>query len=540
MNNLHNGNRSLSVRVLLVLFVGLAGLLLLRPLVASEGKDKEARKAPVASQKPVAAEAGELAKRFDAAIDQSELGDARWGAYVVSMTDGSIVYQRNRDRLFTPASNMKIYTTGVALDLLGADYRWRTSVYADSQPDAKGNVRGDLVLYGRGAPDLVTTSKDENRGSLARLADELYARGVRSVGGNIVGDESYFRGDSLGDGWQWNDLQWYFGAEASALSINGNEVDINFVPTGKGNSGEVRTTDTEGYVTVQNRMVVADRKEQPTIGVHRDLSGNDIEVWGNFDPRAKGFGARLSVHKPALWAAKLFLRALKNHGIQVAGQTTSRDSRIPPSQRFDPQHATELAFILSEPLSEIARQTNKESNNLFAELILRTLGRERGQMDASPAAIGREPGDDEAGLAVVRIWLSRAGIATNRLALHDGSGLSRLDLVTPETSAQLLISLSKTAVGPVFKESLPISGRDGTLSGRLKTITDKVSAKTGSLTYDNSLSGYLTTSKAGLMAFSIMCNDQTGRGDSIRLIDQLVAILEAFPEPPSEKTQKVP
>jgi D-alanyl-D-alanine carboxypeptidase/D-alanyl-D-alanine-endopeptidase (penicillin-binding protein 4) len=287
-------------------------------------------------------------------------------------------------------------------------------------------------------------------------------------------------------------------------------------------------------------MVVADRKEQPTIGVHRDLSGNDIEVWGNFDPRAKGFGARLSVHKPALWAAKLFSRALKNRGIQVAGQTTSRDSRIPPSQRFDPQHATELASILSQPLSEIARQTNKESNNLFAELILRTLGRERGQMDASPVAIGRERGDDEAGLAIVRIWLSRAGIATNRLALHDGSGLSRLDLVTPETSAQLLISLSKTAVGPVFKQSLPISGRDGTLSGRLKTITDKVSAKTGSLTYDNSLSGYLTTSKGGLVAFSIMCNDQTGRGDSIRLIDQLVAILEAFPEPPSEKTQKVP
>jgi D-alanyl-D-alanine carboxypeptidase/D-alanyl-D-alanine-endopeptidase (penicillin-binding protein 4) len=540
MNRTRNGKGSLPVTVLLVIFLCVASLVLLRPLVASKGKDKEAQKAPVVSPKAVAAGSGELAKRLDAAIDQSELGDARWGVYVASMTDESIVYQRNSDKLFTPASNMKIYTTGVALDLLGADYRWRTSVYADSQPDANGNVRGDLILYGRGAPDLVATAKDEERGSIAKLADDLYARGVRSVGGNIVGDESYFRGDALGDGWQWNDLQWYFGAEASALTINGNEVDINFVPTGKvGGFGEVRTTDTEGFVTVQNRMVVADRKESPTIGVHRDLSGNDIEVWGEFDPRAKGFGARLSVHKPALWAAKLFLRALKNRGIQVTGQTTSRDSRVPPPQRFDPTHATELAFILSQPLSEIARQTNKESNNLFAELILRTLGRERGEMAASLTA-GRERGDDEAGLAVIRLWLSRAGIATNRLALHDGSGLSRLDLVTPETSVQLLLSLSKTAVGPVFKQSLPISGRDGTLGGRLKTIADKVSAKTGSLTYDNSLSGYLTTSKGGLMAFSIMCNDQTGRGDSIRLIDQIVTTLEAFPDPPSEKTQKLP
>ena len=291
---------------------------------------------------------------------------------------------------------------------------------------------------------------------------------------------------------------------------------------------------------MQNRMAVKNEKRQPTIGVHRGLSDNNVEVWGEFDPQSKGFGARLSVHKPALWAAKLFLSALKTRGIRVDGQTTSRDSRVPPSQRFDPAHGVELAFILSQPLSEIAKQTNKESINLYAELILRTLGRERGELAALPAAAGRERGDDEAGLAVVRVWLARAGIATDRLALHDGSGLSRLDLVTPETSARLLVSLSSRAVGPVFKDSLPISGRDGTLAYRLKTIADRVSAKTGSLTYDNSLSGYLMTSKSGPVAFSIMCNDQTGRADSIRLIDQIVAILAAFPDAPSEKTQELP
>src|SRR6185503_4750830 len=102
------------------------------------------------------------------------------------------------------------------------DYQWRTSVYAKAQPDAAGTVRGDVILYGRGAPDLVRRSKDENRGSLDKLADALYSRGIRRVEGNVVGDESYFRGDSLGDGWQWTDMQWYFGAEASALSVNEN------------------------------------------------------------------------------------------------------------------------------------------------------------------------------------------------------------------------------------------------------------------------------------------------------------------------------
>jgi len=530
--------RSLSLKVLLVLFLSCVGLLLLRPLVASKGKDKAQPGQAAVSTKSSSAGFNDLASRIDRAINESD-GVARWGISVISMADGSKVYERNGDKLFTPASNMKIYTTGVALDLLGVDYRWRTSVYANSQPDASGRVNGDLILYGRGAPDLVAISKDENRGSLAKLADDLYVRGVRSVSGNVVGDESYFRGDPLGDGWQWTDLQWYFGAEASALSINGNEVDINFVPASKAGESIVRTSDTEGYVTVQNRMSAAtDSSAQSTIGVHRGLSDNNIEVWGDFAPGSKGFGARLAVHKPALWAAKLFGRALKTRGIRVDGQTLSRDSRVPQSQRFDPAHSVELAFVQSEPMSEIAKKTNKESNNLFAELILRTLGRERGEMSVSRQAMGRERGDDEAGLAVIRLWLERAGISVTRLALHDGSGLSRLDLVTPETSARFLLSLSKTNVGAAFRESLPIAGRDGTLAGRLKTVTDSVSAKTGALTYDNSLSGYLTTSRGQLLTFSIMCNDQTGSVNSIRLIDEIVTLLTAYPNLPAEKSQK--
>jgi len=529
--------RSLSFKVGLVLALASVSVLLLLPLVAGKEKDKEQPKGTV-SKKSFATGSAALASRIESVLEESE-GPARWGISVISMADGSKVCECDGDKLFTPASNMKIYTTGVALDLLGVDYRWRTSVYASAQPDARGRINGDLILYGRGAPDLVASSKDENRGSLEKLAEDLYARGVRSVGGNVIGDESYFRGSSLGDGWQWTDLQWYFGAEASALSINGNEVDINFVPAGSAGESAVRTSDTEGYVTVQNRMsATADRSVQPTIGVHRGLSDNNVEVWGEFVPGSKGFGVRLSVHNPALWAAKLFRRALETRGIQVDGQTLARDSRVPQSQRFDPSRSLELAFVQSQPMAEIAKKTNKESNNLFAELILRTLGRERGEMSPPPKGNGIERGDDESGVAVIRLWLERMGISTTRLALHDGSGLSRLDLVTPETNARFLLTLSKTNVGPVFRGSLPIAGRDGTLAGRLKSLADGVSAKTGSLTYDNSLSGYLTTSKGELFAFSIMCNDQTGSVNSVLVIDQIVALLSAYPDLPAEKSQK--
>jgi serine-type D-Ala-D-Ala carboxypeptidase/endopeptidase (penicillin-binding protein 4) len=545
MNSSYQRARRLIVKSFLIILLALPVLFLLRPLGTGTAKDKiqkDQSRRPEVSKEPARGQSAgleNLAARIDKAIDGNELAAARWGICVISMSNGSVVYQRNSDRLFTPASNMKIYTTGVALDLLGPDYRWRTSVYANAQPDASGRVQGDLILYGRGAPDLVARSKDENHGSLAKLADDLYAHGVRHVSGNLIGDESYFRGNLLGDGWQWTDLQWYFGAEASALSVDGNEVDVNFVPSIKaGESSALRVSDPTGYVTAENHMALAKSGVRPTIGVHRGLSDNTIEVWGEFALGTKGFGARLAVHSPALWAAKLFLDALKARGITVGGDTLASNSRVPQSQRLDPMRLIELASVSSQPLSEIAKKTNKESINLNAELILRTLGRERGEMAALPEAVGRERGDDEAGLAVIRVWLARAGVATSQIALHDGSGLSRLDLVTPESSARLLVAISKTASAPVFRDSLPISGRDGTLGGRLKTAIDRVSAKTGTLTYDNSLSGYLTTARGEHFAFSIMCNDQIGRSNSSALIDQIVVLLASFPDLPSEKSQK--
>jgi D-alanyl-D-alanine carboxypeptidase/D-alanyl-D-alanine-endopeptidase (penicillin-binding protein 4) len=530
-------SQTLVAKGLFGVLVAIAAMLLARPIMTG-AKDSNTQPSKTASgeAKSNVVGANELAQQIENAIDSSEFAYARWGICVISLANGAVVYQRDADKLFTPASNMKIYTTGVALDLLGADYRWRTSVYASAEPDSSGQIHGDLILYGRGAPDLVANSNDSDRGSLASLADQLYQKGIRRVDGNIIGDESYFRGDPLGDGWQWTDLQWYFGAEASALSINGNEVDVNVVPPERGSEQPaVKVSNAQANVVVQNRMGLADKEGRPTVGLHRGLSDNNLEVWGEFTPASKGFGARLSVHNPALWAARLFVDALKARGIAIGGEAQSRNARAPQNARFDPTKTSELAFVTSQPLSEVAKKTNKESVNLNAELILRTLGRERGAMTAVPEAAGRERGDDETGLAVLRVWLARAAIPSSHIALHDGSGLSRLDLVTPESSARLLAAMSRTGVAGVFKDSLPIAGRDGTLAGRLGNLSDRVWAKTGSLTYDNSLSGYLVTAKGELLAFSIMCNDQTSRNASTRLVDQIVGLIA---DPASTSTKK--
>ena len=477
-----------------------------------------------------------LAQQIDRVIDESDLTQARWGVFVMSMKDGRVLYSRNGDKLFTPASNMKIYTTAVALDSLGADYRWRTSVYTDKQPDGAGVIDGDLTLYGRGAPDLVSMGKG-TAPSLAQFADQLYQSGVRHVRGNIIGDESYFRAELFGLGWQWNDLQWYFGAEPSALSVDENSVELTIAPANKtGSAASLVVSRDNGYLHLTNNTTTAERDATTTIGINRDLSNNELRVWGDFPAGGRSFSAFLSVHNPALWAATLFKQALIARGIKIDGQARSRDFRVADGDRFDPQKAFEIAYQDSETLGDIVRKTNKESNNLFAELILRTVGKEHGAAAPDPdPRKNRERGDDEAGAAVVKSWLDRNGIASNALAIRDGSGLSRLDLVTPETTAHLLVAIAKTNAASVFHDSLPIAGRDGTLNSRLVREAGRVFAKTGTLTYDHSLSGYATTENNEVLAFSIFCNDATGRSNPVRIIDQIAGALVSSGHPSSAK-----
>ena len=499
----------------------------------------EARRAPASPAQPFvvsnSSSASELGRNINRLIDESDFAGARWGVFVMSLRDGRVLYARNGDKAIAPASNLKLYTTAVALDLLGADYRWRTSVYAESEPDKNGTIAGDLTLYGRGAADLTSSpARNETQSSLDQLADELYRRGVRRVRGSIVGDESYFRGEPLGDGWLWNDVQWYFGAEVSALSINDNEINLSVTPSGKpGEEARVSIKPETAYVSVLNDTSTAERGEPSTLGITRGLSDNNVRVWGDFPVGGRGTSARLSVHQPALWAAMLFRDALVRRGIEVEGQARTVDAREnKEGARVDPSRAVELASVMSKTLGQIARSTNKESINLYAELILRTLGKERGgSVPAPDPKKARTRGDDEAGLAVIRQWLEKRGVRVDQLALHDGSGLSRLNLVTPEATARLLGLMIETPSAEVFRDSLPIAGRDGTLKFRLRSVNSNgIAAKTGTLTYINSLSGYATTGDDELLAFSIICNDETAAESSTRTVDAIAASLANYRE----------
>jgi D-alanyl-D-alanine carboxypeptidase/D-alanyl-D-alanine-endopeptidase (penicillin-binding protein 4) len=468
-----------------------------------------------------------LGREIDRLIGESGVR-ARLGVFVMSQRDGRVLYSRDGDKSFTPASNMKIYTTAIGLDLLGGDYRWRTSVYAGKQTDTNGLIDGDLTLYGRGAPDLVSKPKGDAP-SLAALADQLYQTGARHVRGDIVGDASYFRGELFGIGWQWNDLQWYFGAEPSALSIDENTVEVTMSPAArKGEAANVVVTPNQNFIQVNNEATTGEHGAIMSIGIIRDLSDNKVRVWGDFPAGGHGFSAFLAVHDPALWSALLFKQALIARGIKVDGQPRSRDFRD-RSTEFDPQKALEVAHTDSEPLSKIVKTTNKESNNLFAELILRTVGKERGASVPDPdPRKNAVRGDDEAGTVVVRSWLEAHGIETRSMAIRDGSGLSRLDLITPEATAKLLAAIAGSKAAVIFHDSLPVAGRDGTLGSRLKPVAGRVFAKTGTLTYTHSLSGYADTSSGETLVFSILCNDAVVDREALRIIDQIAATIAEF------------
>lgn len=445
-----------------------------------------------------------LAKKIEELIETSEFANARWGVFVVSLKDGRILAARDAQKLFTPASVQKIITSVVAFDKLGADFRWKTSVFASGKIE-NGVLDGDLILYGQGAPDL----SDEG---IENLANQLKAKGLQKVKGNIIGDESYFKGDNFGDGWAWNELQWYYGAEASALSINHNQVNLslqNGKPAASTSfmqvSGEVKPNKDGGI---------------ESIGVKREIGENRVYVWGE----GKNLDVRVAMQNPALWSARIFKEALQKKGITVEGEARSADWKT--ENKFDVANAEALATVESQTLEEIVRRMNKDSVNLYAELILRTLGKKFGEEapDENPKA-QKTRGDDAAGTCVIKKWLTENGATFQETeTIRDGSGLSRLNFLTPETLGRTLIAAAQIKAAETFKNSLPIAATDGTLRGRLGNVRGKILAKTGSITAINSLAGYAKNERETL-AFVILCNNETRKADSSVLIDAIATAL---------------
>lgn len=455
-------------------------------------------------------------------IDTPSFRAARWGVYAVDLESGETLVSIDANRRFLPASNQKLYTTALALAKLGPTFRWRTSVYATSRPDSDGRLSGDIVLYGRGDPSISDTF---GVGIAARkideLADRIAAAGIRRVAGNIVADESYFAGKRFGFGWEWNDLQWGYGAEISALSVGDNVVSLSVRPASKvGDPCSVTLGVRNDYVRTTNRTKTSAKEGLNDLGVYRAEGSNAIDVFGHVPMDAAPFDEFVAVHDPAGYFGSLLRDALARRGIVIEGRTTVVDARARESVPFDPASAIEVAFIESEPLSSVVRATNKDSQNLFAELLLRTVGRVSGTTT--------EVTSEAAGIKTMLEYLKGAGVDVTPLLFSDGSGLSRQNLVTPEATVRLLAFARKQPYGDVLFSSLPEAGVDGTLEKRFRDTAGKsrIRAKTGSLGDVSALAGYGLSRSGRTIVFAVMVNNMPGERRAVRTaIDSIVLAL---------------
>ena len=489
---------------------------------------------------PPANTLGDLQTRINEILGRPELSSAMVGLKVVSLDTGRILFEENAGKLMRPASNMKLYTVATALDRLSPDYRFVTSVYASTRPDASGVVRGDLTIYGRGDPSIAARF---NNGDYFKGIDDLAARiiaaGVKRVEGDIVGDETYFVGPKYGAGWEWEDLTWYYGAEITPLTLNDNALDL-FIKPGPaiGQPALITTGPPDPLLTIVNKVTTSAKGLRRELSIHRGLGENTIKITGSIPIEDRGYTGGIGISHPALLFVYLLRNSLAQKGVVVTGKSrTTGEVSQPSLVTAEPASGTngtpgpfqnEVATLQSPPFSLIAAQTLKPSQNLYTELILRTLGKVT-PPPATMSALGQT--SENLGLEAVKSFLKTAGIRPEALNLDDGSGLSRNDMITAEASVQLLVFMSKHRYATVFRDALPIAGVDGTLRNRMRgtAAENNVRAKTGSLSSAASLGGYLTTAAGEKLAFSIMVNNYPRDVDPRAMcIDPITVLLASF------------
>ncbi len=457
-------------------------------------------------------------------VEHPRLTAAQLGVKIVSLDTGKTLFEHDAGKLLKPASNAKLYTGALALDRLGPQFRIRTSCYATAKLEADGTLAGDLTIFGRGDFSMAARfhGGDPSK-SLEPLVNALAAAGVKRVTGDLVGDESFFHGPPFGSSWTWDDLNYYYGAEVSALTHEDNVVDLVFKPGAPlGQPVTLTTKPATQFLQFINRTTTGTNGGKRSLELYRPLAQSTVYLHGSLPADDKGMADAMPVPRPALWFVTQLREALAKRGITVAGQLRTRDWLAAEAAPVDYARQVEIAFTESRPVSELVEKMMKPSQNLYAQLLLLQVG-------ARTAKPGQTT--EEAGLAEMQKFLTDAGVKRGSVLLEEGSGLSRGCLLMPEATVQLLRHMDKHPAAAAYRAALPIAGVDGTLKSRFTgtAAARTVLAKTGSLRYVNSLSGHVTTAAKERLVFSFMLNAYTGTAVSGReVIDELAVLLANF------------
>lgn len=434
-----------------------------------------------------------LVADLDLILADARLRGAQVGVVVRDGETGEELYDRGGADRLLPASNNKLLTSAAVLDVLGTEHRFTTSVRtaADQRGPA---LLGDVYLHGTGDPTMLAADYD-------RLAAGVAAAGIRVVTGRLVADDTWFDGTRLGTSWAWDDEPFYYSGQVSALSVapdtdyDAGSVIVEVRPgAAVGLPAVVGLVPATGYVRVDNRTVTGPAGSASTLGIDRPHGSNTIVVTGSVPADRAPSRTWRTVWEPTGYAADVFARALAAHGVRVVGGTALGAT---------PTGARTVAEHRSMPLGELLVPFLKLSNNVHAEVLVKTVGR-----------VVRGQGTWAAGLAVLAERLTALGVPAGTYRQADGSGLSRMQMLTPDVVSTLLVSAVDEPWFDVWYDALPIAGiADRLVGGTLRSrmvgtpAAGNAHAKTGSLTGVSALSGYVTTAEGRRLVFSVLLNN---------------------------------
>lgn len=471
--------------------------------------------------------AEELRKALEQFVNLPRFASSQWGIQIKSLDTGKLIFEHDAGKRLKPASNNKLYTGAMALDELGPDYRITTSIAAKQKPSARGTLSGDLIIIGRGDPSFSARFHNgDYEAALKPLIDAIVNTGIKRITGDIVADESFFRGPSFGNGWTWDDLQYYYGAEVSACTYQDNTVDLSVVP-GK-SVGDWATIELNPFTPLLqfiNRVQTSATNVRANITVTRDPGSSLVIVSGQVPLGGKAVEDAVTVPRPALWFAQAVKDALTKRGIKVKGDIRRITADDKLATRSTADELIELASVPSPPMSELVKQMMKPSQNLYAHLLFLQVAARHADHAKDLSAT-----TEDIGMKRMAAFTQKVGIARNDVLIEEGSGLSRSTLVTSRATVKLLEFMAQHPYKAAFEEALPIAGKDGTLRLRMRgtAAEGNAHAKTGSLRYVNALSGYVTNRSGERFVFSLLSNAHVAppNGPSARNdLDQIVVWL---------------
>ena len=438
---------------------------------------------------------------------------------IESLETGEVWYEHQADKMFNPASNNKIITTASALLSLGPDYHFKNIMLGDGIL-SDSVYQGNIILWSNGDPTLYNKFYEDPRTEFFRWADSLKTMGIKNIEGNILADPSAFDNNIYGSGWAWDDVDYDYNAEISALQLNENYIDIEIVApkdtlTNDSTKIELIPSVISTYYTLHNEISLIDSGKNK-LSHHRIPETNNITLSGELLKGSDTLITASTLHNPPLFYAHVFKEVLQESGINVNGIATifeNAESKKTINKTYDT-----LLVSLSPAFPEILSGLMKRSQNLYAETMVKAMGYEL-----------KGFGSFDSGRAVVYDRLAEMGLDKNTIYYRDGSGLSRYNYVSPRQFLSILKYMDSHEYSKIWHNIQGIAAVDGTLEGRMKNTAaaGNVHGKTGTLTSVRGLSGYVTTADGEKLVFSFLINGHLKNSSETNFITDRVLVLLA-------------